>query len=134
MAILSYEDGRLRYPLLRFFDKVFLVVGILSIISGCVLLLWGLGAPKGVDSKSDLISGAVSLVAGLVCMTYADVMRLMVHTEENTRVTAQLLARIAERLALPAPPLARIAEGGGFTGSREGGREIMRLAPPAPPA
>ena len=51
------------------------------------------GRREGLLSALGTFVGGMAVVSGLVAITYADVMRLMIHTEENTRATAQLLAR-----------------------------------------
>lgn len=96
-AINSYKDGQPRYPVLRLFEAVYLVVGILGLVAGGALLIMGLTDKS--SNKGEVTAGAIGIVASLFCLTYSDVMRLMVHTEENTRATAQLLDRLADRLA-----------------------------------
>jgi hypothetical protein len=55
-------------------------------------------ATGGRESAGFVFAGLYGMGSGLFCLTYADVIMVMLHTEENTRASAQFLARLADRL------------------------------------
>ena len=105
MAPRSYRSGERRYPVLWIASLVLEAVGILGMALGGALLLVALGFR---ETRDFALPGVCSLAGGLVCFAYAEVIRMMIHTEENTRATAYLLAQLANKLEGPQPIVGRL--------------------------
>ncbi len=119
----SYREADERYLALRLVGGLFTVVGALLIIGSCVLLAFGLytlragGAalppPEAVPFTPHELSlvSAVSrfgsaiwilwslalLMSGLQSFAIGALIRLAIHLEENTRVSAQCLEQLRSR-------------------------------------
>jgi hypothetical protein len=105
----SFREPRPRYPTLRvigFFCTLFGVI-LIGIGAGLMLLaglqaLAGAGgplpAPLSVLAGYALLWSFGILFSGLQMLAVGAFLRLMIHVEENTRVSAQVLDRIRSRL------------------------------------
>lgn len=122
--VISYRESFERYAGLRLIGKLFTVLGGLLLVGGGLLLAFGLntllsgwaGTPPGDVvpfpagpahglGPAFLLGGPLSilwsvglLVSGLQFLAIGGLFRLIIHLEENTRVTAQCLERLASRL------------------------------------
>ncbi len=120
----SFHQSGERYPSLRVIASFFTVIGMVLMASGALLLAFGINAlargtgatpPQGgvifagpqenVLPLAPGLSATVALVwsfplllSGLQVIAHGTLFRLMIHLEENTRATAQVLDKFRSRL------------------------------------
>ncbi|MGO9468169.1 MAG: hypothetical protein ACLQIB_57600 [Isosphaeraceae bacterium] len=120
----SFDGFDRRYYSLRIVGAIFTLIGFMLLLLGAALLafgLYGLATGSGAQSAPGenpmlaharstvvlpvLLGGVLPIiwsigliVAGLQCVALGAFVRLMIHIEENTRASTQLLKKIARRL------------------------------------
>jgi uncharacterized membrane protein len=120
----SFNGFDRSYYSLRIIGAIFTLIGFVLLLLGAALLAFGLyglatgsvGQPalsanpmlpraQSTVVPSALLGGALPIIwsigligAGLQCVALGAFVRLMIHVEENTRASTQLLKKIARRL------------------------------------
>jgi hypothetical protein len=120
----SFQQLGERYPSLRVIAFLFTLIGTMLIAGGSLLLAFGLYAlAAGTTAAPPQVAGPLAgpqvhvlplapwlsttvvlvwsfglLVGGLQMIAMGSLCRLMIHLEENTRATAQVLDKIRSRL------------------------------------
>jgi len=120
----SFIEPDQRYRSLRIISALFSLIGIVLMVSGTLLLVFGLyplltgtasTAPQGEDPFTarqlnpvqhvlglsaifSMIWSFGLLLSGLQFVAYGVLFKLAIHLEENTRVSAQALDKIRSRL------------------------------------
>lgn len=104
----SYRESDERYPVLRFMVGLFVGLGSFAFVIAVGLIGFGglsLGAglvdknPLGPWAIVVLVYGAGGFLLGLQFLVVSSLLRLAIHVEENTRISAQCLEKIRDSLA-----------------------------------
>jgi len=121
---ISHRAPGERYTVLRLIGGVFTVLGVLLLLGGCLLFAVGLygllsggagpppsetppfsAAPVNAVRFPSSLGGSLSilwsfglLISGLQFLAMGALFRLVIHVEENTRVTARCLEQMRARL------------------------------------
>ena len=115
----SYRESDERYPVLRFMVGLFMGLGTFAFVMAVGLIGFGglsLGArlvdknPFGPWSIFMLIYGAGAFLLALQFLVVSSLLRLAIHVEENTRISAQCLEKIRDSFVpteIPDTPLFR---------------------------
>lgn len=95
-----------RYPVLRTIAILYLIVAVVTAIAGIVAAVWTLArAPAAWPDRISLALGiaAADFFAVLAMLVIAEVIKLFIDVEHNTRLTAMSLALRTEQPTVAAP-------------------------------
>ena len=96
-----------RYPVLRMIAILYLLLGVVSVLAGIVGILWILGrAPYPVMDRIILAAGAgvVTFFSCVLMLSAAEIVKLFVDLEHNTRLAAMTRPMYPAPSSEPAAP------------------------------